>query len=195
MVDSLALDLVSTIRHDGTGGVTDDLTTPAALTDWVRARAAHLDTGADEFDADEAALAAVLALRQAARSLFAHAVRPAAPSRADAHRLLELSKAVDRVNTAAARVPTVIRMRWSDASPAARLVPTAPVEPTARLTAALARAVIGLLTGPNGGDLRACPAPRCVRYFIRTHGRQEFCKPSCGNRSRAARHYHRHRVG
>ncbi|MCK8437637.1 hypothetical protein G3I77_32935 [Streptomyces sp. D2-8] len=33
----LALDLALTIRHDGKGGVTDDLTGPADLTEWVRA--------------------------------------------------------------------------------------------------------------------------------------------------------------
>ncbi|MFI7230667.1 CGNR zinc finger domain-containing protein [Nonomuraea angiospora] len=40
--------------------------------------------------------------------------------------------------------------------------------------------------------MRACNAPRCVRYFVKSHGRQEWCKPSCGNRARAARHYQRH---
>lgn len=33
----LALDLALTIRHDGNGGITDDLTDPAGLTAWVRA--------------------------------------------------------------------------------------------------------------------------------------------------------------
>ncbi|WP_440101770.1 CGNR zinc finger domain-containing protein [Streptosporangium sp. H16] len=51
---------------------------------------------------------------------------------------------------------------------------------------------IGFLTGPRREDLRACTAPRCVRYFVKKHGRQEWCKPSCGNRARAARHYRRH---
>jgi hypothetical protein len=37
-------------------------------------------------------------------------------------------------------------------------------------------------------------APRCVRYFVKVHGRQEFCQPSCGNRARAARFYHRQRA-
>ncbi|MET8629505.1 CGNR zinc finger domain-containing protein [Kitasatospora sp. NPDC004669] len=42
--------------------------------------------------------------------------------------------------------------------------------------------------------LRACKAPRCVRYFLKTHGRQEWCKPSCGNRARVARRYGRQRA-
>ncbi|MEV3984529.1 CGNR zinc finger domain-containing protein [Nonomuraea sp. NPDC049758] len=61
-----------------------------------------------------------------------------------------------------------------------------------KLIAALARAAIEFLSGPQRERLRACNAPRCVRYFVKSHGRQEWCKPSCGNRARAARHYQRH---
>ncbi|MGO4751944.1 CGNR zinc finger domain-containing protein, partial [Streptomyces sp. 2MCAF27] len=60
-----------------------------------------------------------------------------------------------------------------------------------RLVAALARDAIGFLAGPERERLRACPAPRCVRYFVKDHPRQEWCKPSCGNRARVARHHHR----
>ncbi|WP_351234979.1 CGNR zinc finger domain-containing protein, partial [Streptomyces sp. NPDC002133] len=63
------------------------------------------------------------------------------------------------------------------------------------LAAALARAAIALLTGPDRARLRACHAPRCVRYFLKEHPRQEWCKPSCGNRARVARHHERHRTG
>ncbi|MFF1926514.1 CGNR zinc finger domain-containing protein [Streptomyces sp. NPDC058221] len=62
------------------------------------------------------------------------------------------------------------------------------------LPAALARAVIGFLSGPDRTALRACRAPRCVRYFVKEHPRQEWCKPSCGNRARVARHHERHRT-
>ena len=61
-----------------------------------------------------------------------------------------------------------------------------------RLTAGLARAAIEFLASPARERLRACPAPRCVRYFVKDHPRQEWCKPSCGNRARVARHYQRH---
>ncbi|MFF4789736.1 CGNR zinc finger domain-containing protein [Streptomyces sp. NPDC001276] len=68
-------------------------------------------------------------------------------------------------------------------------------DPKVRLVATLARAAIDFLSGPQRERLRACPAPRCVRYFVQGHGRQEWCKPSCGNRARAARHYRRQRMG
>ncbi|MFI9597778.1 CGNR zinc finger domain-containing protein [Nonomuraea sp. NPDC052265] len=63
---------------------------------------------------------------------------------------------------------------------------------TSEKTETAARAAIDFLSGPQREHLRACNAPRCVRYFVKSHGRQEWCKPSCGNRARAARHYQRH---
>ncbi|MFJ1549216.1 CGNR zinc finger domain-containing protein [Streptomyces sp. NPDC088246] len=33
-----------------------------------------------------------------------------------------------------------------------------------------------------------------MRYFIKGHPRQEWRKPSCGNRARVARHHERHRA-
>ncbi|EPH45674.1 CGNR zinc finger domain-containing protein [Streptomyces aurantiacus] len=198
----LALALVATIRHDGHGGVADDLDTPDALTAWVRAHAAALPggIGARRYRADESALEAVRGVRAAVRALFARAVRPGAPSPADARRPLPLGEAVARLNAAAARVPTVPVLSWPrDGDPVVRDAPTVPsgrAGAAARgelLTAALARATLAFLAGPDRQRLRACHAPRCVRYFLKDHPRQEWCKPSCGNRARVARHHERGR--
>lgn len=191
MNHDLALELVGTIRHDGHGGVADDLADPVGLTAWVRDRADVLGDWARGFSANDRTLAAVAELRAGVRTLFAHAVRPDPPSRADANRLLPLDEALRRVNTAAALVPVTPVLEWH-AEPVARNV-AAPTAPEHTLAATLARATIDFLTGPHRQNLHACPAPRCVRYFVREHGRQEFCKASCSNRARAARHYQRHR--
>ncbi|ASO21766.1 putative RNA-binding Zn ribbon-like protein [Actinoalloteichus hoggarensis] len=187
----LALRLAATIRHDGAGGVADDLADPAGLAAWL---VEHRDLLPDGVDAasvptDEQARAAVVALRAATRSLLARCVP--APSRADAHRLLPVAEAVERVNAAAALAPVAPVLAWPDDGPPA--VRSRSIEPDAvsGLTAALARSAIDFLTGPDRERLRACTAPRCVRYFLQSHGRQEFCKPSCSNRARAARHYQR----
>jgi predicted RNA-binding Zn ribbon-like protein len=191
-----ALELASTIRHDGDGGVADDLADAEGLTVWVRERAERL--GVTPFDADDRARAEVVAVREAVRALFARAVSPGPPSRADAHRLLPADEAVARLNAAAARQPVTVSLAWPDgAEPEARLLPASPAgpaDPLAALTATLARAAVDFLTGPQRERLRACTAPRCVRYFVKAHGRQEWCKPSCGNRARVARHYRRHRA-
>jgi predicted RNA-binding Zn ribbon-like protein len=186
----LVLDLALTVRHDGHGSVTDDLADPAGLTFWVRA---HPDTVPDaaDFVADEAAVAAVRDLRAAVRALFAHAVRPAEPSPADAARLMPVPDALRRLNAAAARTPAVPELHWAgDAEPVVR---HRAVQGEGELTAALAKAAIAFLAGPDRQRLRACHAPRCVRYFLKEHPRQEWCKPSCGNRARVARHHERQR--
>ncbi|MET9221983.1 CGNR zinc finger domain-containing protein [Streptomyces sp. NPDC003300] len=199
--DHLALDLAVTIRHDGHGGVADDLADPAGLTRWVREHADALSGvlgevpgSAARFTADEAARTAVVAVRTAVRALFARAVLPGPPSRADAGRLPSARQALDRLNTASALVPVAPRLDWPDgAEPAAAHTVSADAAPADRLAAALARAAIAFLAGPERVLLRACPAPRCVRYFVKEHARQEWCKPSCGNRARVARHHARQR--
>ncbi|MFC7259842.1 CGNR zinc finger domain-containing protein [Streptomyces lutosisoli] len=186
----LALDLALTIRHDGHGGVADDLTDPAGLTAWVQA---HPDVlpGADRFVADPVTLTAVRDVRAAVRALFARAVRPGEPSPADAARLLPVPQAVECLNTAVALVPTVPVLGWAeDADPVVR---QEAVGADAPLPALLARAAVTFLASPDRQRLRACHAPRCVRYFIKEHPRQEWCKPSCGNRARVARHHERHK--
>ncbi|OKJ91015.1 hypothetical protein AMK33_35675 [Streptomyces sp. CB02400] len=187
----LVLDLALTIRHDGNGGVADDLAETGGLTGWVRARPEVL-AGAEGYVADAGGLADVRDLRAAVRALFAHAVRPAEPSPADAARLLPVPEALRKLNDAAARTPTVPVLRWDDgAEPVVRRRPVP--DGGHDLTAVLAQAAIAFLTGPDRERLRACHAPRCVRYFLKEHPRQEWCKPSCGNRARVARHHERHR--
>lgn len=192
----LALDLTLTIRHDGRGGVADDLDSPAGLTRWVRERPdllARVRAPAG-WTANGADLAAVRSLRDAARALFARAVRPGDPSPADAARLIPVETALGLLNAAAAAVPAVPRLEWPrDGEPVAHDHPAGGSAADA-IPAALARAVIGFLAGPGRADLRACHAPRCVRYFVKEHPRQEWCKPSCGNRARVARHHERHRT-
>ncbi|MEI5101059.1 CGNR zinc finger domain-containing protein [Streptomyces sp. PmtG] len=198
----LALGLAATLRHDGHGGVADDLDGPDGLTAWVREHAALLPDGlaARRFRADGLALDRVRSVRAAVRALFAQAVRPGEPSRADAQGLPPLTEAVARLNEAAALVPFVPALTWPrGAGPVVRDEPVrrardAPAAWRADLLdAALARAALAFLAGPDRQRLRACHAPRCVRYFLKEHPRQEWCKPSCGNRARVARHHERGR--
>ncbi|WAU81598.1 CGNR zinc finger domain-containing protein [Streptomyces sp. Qhu-G9] len=184
----LALDLALTVRHDGRGGVADDLATVEGLSAWLRE---HPETGTDPFHADDADLAAVRDVRAAVRALFARAVRPGEPSPADAARLMPVQDAVERLNARAALAPTVPVLSWTeDAHPVVR---QEPVRDATGPAPALARAAIVFLASPDRLLLRACHAPRCVRYFLKDHPRQEWCKPSCGNRARVARHHERHK--
>ncbi|WP_189960353.1 CGNR zinc finger domain-containing protein [Streptomyces violascens] len=202
MERGLALELASTIRHDGDGGVADDLDTLDGTKRWLAEAAPvlaeHVTVGVFDAErlareADEELRLALVALREAVRALFARAVRPGPPSPADAQRLLPLDEALSRINAAAALEPVTPVLEWEVEGPPAVRQQSAHPAPRERLLAALARASVGFLTGPERERLRACTAPRCVRYFLKSHGRQEWCKPSCGNRARAARHYRRQR--
>ncbi|MEV0563601.1 ABATE domain-containing protein [Dactylosporangium sp. NPDC050588] len=182
----LVLSLVSTIRHDGDGGSVDDLATVDGLAAWLTT--AVPDDGPD---ADEELRVRVTALRRAVRSLFARAVAPDPPSKADADTLLGVGAALAEVNLAARALgpPT---LSWPEEGPARVRYAMPAAAPADRLLADLARAAMGFLAGPDAARLRACPAPRCVRYFLQGDPRQAWCKPSCGNRARVARHYRRH---
>lgn len=176
----LALDLAGTIRHDGNGGVLDDLADAARFRAWLGGR--------PDVDVER-----LVALRRAIRSLFAHAVAPQPPNHADAGNLLDQDVAIATVNATAAGVARVPVLDWpAGMQPRLEWTETAADAGTA-LLASFARSAIELLTGPDRDRLRACPAPRCVRYFVQDHPRQTWCKPSCGNRARVSRYYQRHR--
>ena len=178
--------LMNTIRAD-TAGVHDDLTTTAALRDWlVTVRDRDADALEDPLP-DE--LAEAKLLRDALRRLAAFVTddaRPAAQSPIE-----NVDDAVAVVNPAVTHLPhaeLVIR--------GGRLHRDRPA-PASTIRVALAEIAhdsIDALTGAGATKLRACHAPRCVLYFVRSQPRREWCSESCGNRARAARHYRRIRA-
>ena len=176
--------LMNTIWAD-TAGVHDDLTTPAALHDWLATVDPRYAADAlGEPRPDE--LAEAKLLRDSLRRLAAFSTddpRPAAQSPVDS-----VDDAVAAVNRAVTHLPhaqLVIRGgRLHRDRPA-------PTSPTRVALAEVAHDSIDMLTGPSATKLRACHAPRCVLYFVGSHPRREWCSETCGNRARAARHYRR----
>ncbi|WP_189221858.1 CGNR zinc finger domain-containing protein [Saccharothrix coeruleofusca] len=171
-----ALEFAATVHGDGRGGLSDELATPGGLARWTGSTAP-----------DEALRRRLVELRWAVRALFAHATR--AQQRLDTPRLPDLDTALRLVNEAAARVPSAVQLDWHDGEPRVRRIDSA--DEGDRLLASLATAAIEFLASGERSGLRACPAPRCVRYFVKAHPQQQWCKPSCGNRARVSRHYHR----
>ncbi|MFJ9321418.1 CGNR zinc finger domain-containing protein [Streptomyces globisporus] len=194
MTERPVMELASTIRHDGDGGVLDDLDTVRGAHRWLQQRPGILAAAPGDLVVDEELREAVVDVRRAVRALFARVVSPAPPSPADAHRLLPVDEAMRLLNAAAARVPVAPQLHWPAEGPPTTGLLSAEGDPGVRLVAALARDAVDFLSGPQREHLRACRAPRCVRYFVKSHGRQEWCKPSCGNRARVARHYERARA-
>ncbi|MFF8959647.1 CGNR zinc finger domain-containing protein [Streptomyces sp. NPDC014894] len=182
--EPLPLELVNTTYVKGgvRGRLVDALTGPGDLDHWL---ALHRDAFGTPLGAALAAagpsgrphLDRFLELRQALRTLVGARVsaRPAGPGE------------IGTVNDAARLAP-----HWQELGPGFVAVPRWP-EPDPRLVALgeVATAGVRLLAGPDAPLLRACPAPGCVLYFVKTRTRREWCSAGCGNRVRVARHSRR----
>ena len=100
----------------------------------------------------------------------------------------DVAAALDQVNSAAAELPApLLALRDSRLE----LGTHGGASPVTTGLAQVAEQAAGLLGGEDAARLRACYAPGCVLYFIKTHPRREWCSVACGNRVRAARHYQR----
>jgi len=181
--EPLPVRLMSTIWAD-TDGRHDDLRTAADVDAWLDA--VGLDrAGAPANDGE---LATARALRDAVRTLAAYVTaddRPGAAAAAE-----QVGAALDLVNATAAELPAS-RLALRDG----RLEVGAPsgASPVTTALAGVAEQAVALLGGQDAARLRACYAPGCVLYFVKTHPRRAWCSVACGNRVRAARHYQRAR--
>lgn len=177
--------LMNTIWAD-TRGVHDELTSPAVLREWLTAVGDHDDS--DLVDANEQDLADALLLRDSLRRLAAYTTDDKRPSAQSP--ITDVGAAIAAVNAVIADSPNT-QLALRDGQLHAINPPRA--SPTRSALAQLGQDAVDLLTGPTAVKLRACNAPGCVLYFVKTHPRREWCSEGCGNRVRAARHYQRTR--
>jgi predicted RNA-binding Zn ribbon-like protein len=175
--------LMSTIWA-GQDGIHDDLRTSADVDEWLDA------IGAERAGthATQTELVKARALRDAVRRLAAFRTEDSRASAASA--MTDLAEALDRVNSTAAELP-VLRLALRDGRLEQGLYTEA--APVTTGLAQVAEQAVELLGGQGAAKLRACYAPGCVLYFIKSHPRREWCSVACGNRVRAARHYQRAR--
>ncbi|MDJ0323791.1 CGNR zinc finger domain-containing protein [Cryobacterium sp. PH31-AA6] len=170
--------LMATIWAD-TDGLHDDFAVPSDVDAWLDA----VGVDREGVTATQEELQSALNLRDSVRRLAAHVTddqRSAAAST-----VAHVDDAARIVNVAAS-ARTIPLLRLNDG----RLVLAADsaVSPVGAGLAEVAYEALHLL-GENGSHLRACYAPGCVLYFLKTHPRREWCSVACGNRARAARHY------
>jgi predicted RNA-binding Zn ribbon-like protein len=170
---------MNTIWAD-TSGVHDNLRSPADLDAWLDA------VGIDRLGAPATPeeFAQARALRDAGRRLGAYVTGDSRETAASATTNVHDALAV--INAATCELPTR-QLELRDG----RLEPTARARGS-RIVAGIAEVADGtidLLTVGTSDSLRACYAPGCVLYFVKTHPRREWCSVACGNRARAARHY------
>lgn len=105
-------------------------------------------------------------------------------------------RAVDQINEIMARVPSTGQLVHTSSG---WLVVTsrhaAADRPYDLALGAVADSIAGLLAGPAVQRLRRCQNPSCSMLFVASDARRRFCtKNICANRTRVARHYHRHRA-
>jgi predicted RNA-binding Zn ribbon-like protein len=161
-------------------GVHDHLQAPADVGAWLDV------VGIDRLGAVPTPedLARARALRDAARRLAAYVSgdsREAAASPTESIRV-----ALAAVNAAVLERPAPrLELRDGHLQSTAR----ARVSPVRAGIAQVAEGTVELLCGSTAGSLRACHAPGCVLYFVKTHPRREWCSVAWGKRDRAARHY------
>ena len=173
--------LMNTIWAD-TAGIHDDLCSADDMGQWLTTVGAAPGGG----QPTGAELERARALRDAFRRLAAFCTGDQRPAAASA--MATADEAIAVVNAAAADLPGG-RLAIRDGSLGRAADPT--ISETTAALAGLANEAIDLLTGPAAMELRACQAPGCVLYFLKTHPRREWCSEACGNRARAARHYQR----
>jgi predicted RNA-binding Zn ribbon-like protein len=179
-----ALEFANTVRAVS-GSVCDTLSGPAELISWLRDRDLLSDPIAADL-ADEAVFRRFLALRDALREIAA-AVAEGDPWPPAAVELL------NDCSSAAPRWPELTRDRGTPPQGGQEIAERTAAEVIPALLAAIARAGIELVGGSAAAGLRRCGAPGCVLFFRATKLGREWCSNGCGNRVRAARHYHRHR--
>jgi predicted RNA-binding Zn ribbon-like protein len=169
---------MATIWAD-TAGLHDDFAAPTDLDAWLDA------VGADRegVEATQEEFLSARNLRDSVRRLAAHVTGDRRTSAASA--VANIDDATRTVN-AAAGGRTMPQLRLSNG-----VLELAADPARSPLIAGLAEIASETqhLLGEDGSQLRACYAPGCVLYFVKTHPRREWCSIACGNRARAARHY------
>lgn len=183
--ESVPVRLMSTVWAD-TEGRHDDFARPADVDAWLEAIGLAV-AGAHATDAE---FTDAIRLRDAVRRLAAHVTGDTRSGAASA--MTGVDEAVATLNQAAGHRagPRLARHGGQ-----LHLVPDSAVGPVRAGLAEVAEQSIHLLGDGAAEKLRACYAPGCVLYFVKSHPRREWCSVACGNRIRAARHYRRVRAG
>lgn len=101
-------------------------------------------------------------------------------------------KALDTLNAALREAPSHPQLSWGGAGGYLEIVRAA--DDGAALLAALAESAAEYLASDLAAKTRRCEAPDCDLLFSQTHPRRRWCSPTvCGNRTRVARYYERHK--
>jgi predicted RNA-binding Zn ribbon-like protein len=175
--EPLPLDFVNT-RPQIDRGVADLFDTLDGLDQWLSAESDRLP----HVRVTARTRAAVVELRQHAGVALDELVLGGRPPEA----------AIACLNAAVRRAPSYPQLRWNTGG--AHLDTLRHGADVAQLLAALAEAAVEYLASDIATKTQQCEAPDCELLFSPTHPRRRWCSPTvCGNRTRVARYYERHK--
>ncbi|KUM29197.1 hypothetical protein AQ436_05715 [Arthrobacter sp. EpRS66] len=95
------------------------------------------------------------------------------------------------INAALVAAPNTALLRQETGRGFFRALEHPATQLTEHALAALAEDAAALLSSDEAEQLAQCEAEPCTRFFLRTHGRRQWCSTRCGDRVRAARSYAR----
>ena len=171
----LCLDFTNTANWHGREVVDEKLATPEHVVQWAR----HAGLAVGRGDAG-AALAELRVLRADLRRLFVAAATGGAPGRA----------AIARLNDLLARRGGRVRLTAGGG----RVRHEAATDLFDAVGLPVAVSAVELLTSPDIGRVKMCPADRCEWLFVdhSRNGTRRWCSmEDCGNRAKARLHYDR----
>ncbi|MGX1134715.1 putative RNA-binding Zn ribbon-like protein [Streptomyces glaucescens] len=181
--EPLPLDLVNTRPLSG-GSRADLLDTPDRLAAWLARQADRLGGEADGTAPTAADLAPVHAVRDHTDAALRALLTGRRPPESALRGLADAQRAAPAV-----RAPV-----WDGTAVVAPPRRDGPLG--VRLAALLAESAAALLADPAVARIKECEAADCVLLFLPAHPRRRWCSPTrCGNRTRVARHYRRHKEG
>lgn len=101
---------------------------------------------------------------------------------------------LEGINSALVAAPHSPTLRFTPESGFFRELAHPTTELVEHAMSVIAEDLAALLTGDEAAQLARCEAEPCTRFFLRTHGRRQWCSTRCGDRVRAARAYARKRA-
>lgn len=175
--EPLPLDLVNT-RPQPERGAADAFGTVEGLAQWLAAESDRLP----HVRATDQTRERVVELRHHVGVAIDEIVRGGTPPDAS----------IAHVNQAAGCAPGYPQLTWGGTRAFVETVRSG--DDDARLLATLAEASIEYLASDLATRTKRCEAPDCDVLFLPTHPRRRWCSPTvCGNRTRVARYYQRHK--
>jgi len=176
-LEHCSIDLVNSEIHLPGNKVFDALATPESTTQWLIER----NLVPEEASLQTYCQNRLTTLRAQVREAF---------TASSSKRTVEHA-ALQGINAALLAAPNTPLLRQQEGRGFFRSLEHPATQFTEHALATLAEEAATLLSSDEASLLSLCEAEPCTRFYLRTHGRRQWCSTRCGDRVRAARSYAR----